>query len=258
MLIVSDVHGAFDALGRLATRGETVLVLGDLINLVDYRTNEGILADVVGRDVVESVVGLRSVDDSAANRMWATRTAALGFDVRLAVGDAMRCEYERMRNAIDGLDAYVIPGNVDDPDLLRTHLPSSATWVDGDVIDFEGEAFGFVGRGVERIGSAGEIDDATMRDRLDALGRVDVLCTHVPAALPMVCEDVIGGTGKGSVPVREYLDRHRPRLHYYGDVHQPRATSMTHGATTCINVGYFRATGRAVHHRSDGWGTTAR
>ena len=140
MLIVSDVHGAFDALGRLATRGETVLVLGDLINLVDYRTNEGILADVVGRDVVESVVGLRSVDDSAANRMWAMRTAALGFDVRLAVGDAMRCEYERMRDAIDGLDAYVIPGNVDDPDLLRTHLPSSATWVDGDVIDFEGEA----------------------------------------------------------------------------------------------------------------------
>ncbi len=251
MLIVSDVHGAFETLAGLASRADTVLILGDLINLVDYRTNEGILADIVGRDVVESVVGLRSVDDSAANRMWATRTASLGFDVRLAVGDAMRSEYERMRTAISGLRAYVIPGNVDDPDLLRAHLPSSATWVDGEVLEFEDETFGFVGRGIERIGSAGEIDDATMRDRLAALGPVDVLCTHVPAALPMVCEDVIGGTGKGSVPVLEYLDRHRPRLHYYGDVHQARATSMRHGATTCINVGYFRATGRAFHHRSD-------
>ena len=69
MYLVSDIHGAADALARAAPKGSTVLVLGDLVNLVDYRTNEGIVPDVVGSELVKQVVDLRGAgrfDEAAA------------------------------------------------------------------------------------------------------------------------------------------------------------------------------------------------
>jgi hypothetical protein len=48
MLVVSDVHGAFDALAAIASGGEALLILGDLANLTDYRTGEGAVAAALG------------------------------------------------------------------------------------------------------------------------------------------------------------------------------------------------------------------
>ena len=59
MLLVADVHGDNQALARVARLGEPLLVLGDLLNLVDYRTGEGLLADLFGRDLVLEVLDLR-------------------------------------------------------------------------------------------------------------------------------------------------------------------------------------------------------
>jgi Icc-related predicted phosphoesterase len=84
-----------------------------------------------------------------------------------------------------------------------------------------------------------------MAAKLDQLGPVDVLCTHVPPAVPMLASDVIGGRPKGSGPILDYIKEHRPRYHFFGDIHQPRALSWRLGETMCRNVGYFRATGRA-------------
>jgi hypothetical protein len=33
-------------------------------------------------------------------------------------------------------------------------------------------------------------------------------------------------------------------MHLFGDVHQPQASRWRIGRTQCVNVGYFRATGR--------------
>ena len=72
MLIVSDVHDAFDALEAVASTGETLLILGDLVNLIDYRTLEGILPDVVGRDVVAELTSLRQENKGGlARQIWA-------------------------------------------------------------------------------------------------------------------------------------------------------------------------------------------
>ena len=60
MLLVSDVHGAFQDLSRLVHRGEPLLMLGDFVNFVDYRTSDGILADVLGRDFVIAAAAFRS------------------------------------------------------------------------------------------------------------------------------------------------------------------------------------------------------
>ena len=66
MLIVSDVHGAAEPLRRVASLGEPLLVLGDLINYIDYRTNDGIVAEISGRELVDEFVRLRASEGSDA------------------------------------------------------------------------------------------------------------------------------------------------------------------------------------------------
>ena len=88
-----------------------------------------------------------------------------------------------------------------------------------------------------------------MSDRLAAIGPVDVLCTHVAPAVTPLATDVIGGRQKGSPAVLNYIEEHQPAYHYFGDIHQPQAVSWRIGNTLSHNVGYFRATGRAVVHR---------
>ena len=81
--IVSDVHGAADALAVVAPPGSNLLVLGDLVNLVDYRTLEGIVPDVVGADVVRQVVDLRTemrFDDASA--LWAKQAEGRVEEIR--------------------------------------------------------------------------------------------------------------------------------------------------------------------------------
>jgi Icc-related predicted phosphoesterase len=127
-------------------------------------------------------------------------------------------------------------------------LPDGVTFVDAGVFDLEGIRVGIVGGGVASLGVPGEVDDETMHDRLSRLGPVDMLCTHVAPAVRPLASDVIGGRPKQSLPVLHYLLEHRPRWHYFGDIHQPQATRWRVGETVCRNVGYFRATGRAVRH----------
>lgn len=247
VLLVADVHGAFDALARLGAFGHEVIILGDLVNLIDYRSCEGVVPDVVGRDLVAEVVALRMAGrHGEAHERWRQATATLDIDLPQHIASGMARQYAEMAATLAAVSGYLIHGNVDDPEMLRSHLPEGIAWVDGETRDIGGERFGFAGGGIRRIGTPGEVDDDVMRAKLQALGPVDVLCTHVPAAIPMLAEDTIGGRSKGSHPIREYLDTHRPLWHYYGDVHQPRATSLWYGSTRCVNVGYFRATHRGV------------
>ena len=91
-----------------------------------------------------------------------------------------------------------------------------------------------------------------MTTLLAGLGPVDVLCTHVPPAVRSMRRDVITGRDeRGSDPIRDYLAEYQPRLHLFGDVHQPQATVWRLGATRCFNAGYFRATGRFLRFESD-------
>ena len=249
MLLIADVHGAFPALARVARSAEKVLILGDLVNLIDYRSNEGIVADVVGVDIVAEVSALRGADRyDDARSLWTERTADLDIDVRGEVARGMRIQYEAMHEALRGTRCLVTHGNVDDPEMLAAHLPDGCRYVHAEAMEIDGLRVGMVGGGIMRIGSRGEISDDDMADALDTLGPVDVLCTHVPPAIDMIAEDVIAGSVKGSVPIREYLTRARPSVHYFGDVHQPRASRWRLGSTAVVNVGYFRATGRGVVH----------
>jgi len=249
MLIVSDVHGAADALRRVATMGEPLLVLGDLINYIDYRSNEGIVADISGKDLVDEFVRLRADEGTAAaSGFWHQHWLGREDELRERYREAAEASYREVCAALAGSRAYVTYGNVDRPDMLAEHLPAGVRFVDGEVVEIEGRRVGFAGGGLARIGTAGEITEDEMAAKLATLGPVDILATHVAPAVHAPATDVIGGGEKGSEAVLDYLVEHQPPFHYFGDIHQPQATRWRIGRTICINAGYFRATGRPVRH----------
>lgn len=247
MLIVADVHGEADALWRLDRR-VPLLILGDLINMIDYRTNDGIVKDITGPDFVDTYVALRAAGRwQESQAMWERfRRSHDPAELRARFTERVIAQYEEVCAALEGLEAYVTYGNVDRPDLLRSMLPAGARFVDGEVVEIEGWKVGFAGGGLMSLNTPGEVDDDTMRTKLDALAGVDVLCTHVAPALPSLAGDVISGRAKGSAVVLEHLLSAQPPLHFFGDVHQPQATQWRIGSTVSRNVGYFRATGRGV------------
>jgi Icc-related predicted phosphoesterase len=253
VLIVADVHGATESLRRVATEAasaaEPLLVLGDLINFIDYRTNVGIVTDIAGQEFVDQMVRLRTAerfDDSRA--LWRRFVSGREQEVTEAFDSAVAVAYADVCAGLDGATAYVTYGNVDRPDLLAASLPAGSRFVDGEVLDIGDIRFGVAGGGQMSLGTPGEVSEDEMAAKLELMGPVDVLGTHLPPAVPALSTDVIGGRAKGSEAVLDYLVRHRPRWHYFGDVHQPQACSWRVGPTRCVNVGYFRATGRAVRH----------
>ena len=250
MRLIADVHGATAALRKIAGLGGTLLILGDLINFIDYRTNQGIVTDVSGQEFTDEMVRLRTAGDyAAAGRLWQTFSHGRQAELRRSYDTLIEEAYVDVCSALADVElAYVTYGNVDRPSVMQKHLPPQAHFIDAGVIDIEGARVGMVGGGIVTIGTPGEITDDDMADKLDSIGPVDILCTHVPPAIPALATDVVAGRTKGSAAVLDYLDRARPAYHYFGDVHQGKAIRWRHGATRCINVGYFRATGRAVYH----------
>jgi len=249
MLIVSDVHGAVEPLRRVASLGEPLLVLGDLINYIDYRSNEGIVADISGKQLVDEFVRIRAVEGSdAATDFWHGEWAHRDEGLEDRYTEAVEASYREVCGALRGSDAYVTYGNVDRPQMLAEHLPDGVRFVDAEAVEIEGFRVGFAGGGLVSIGTPGEVSEQEMKAKLDQIGPVDILATHVPPAIPALAGDVIGGRQKGSIAVLEYIGRQTPPFHYFGDIHQPRATTWRIGPTTCVNAGYFRATERPIRH----------
>ena len=249
ILVISDVHFALDALRRVVAMGEPTLILGDLVNLTDYRTGEGAIADVLGLDFARATASARATGDYQGMRdLWSGSAEGRFDEVRAEIGAAIDAQYREVAEALQGGSGYVIHGNVDRPGRLRASLPDGFEYVHGQAIDLEGLRFGFVGGGAPTpLQAEGEIADDEMTALLEQIGPVDVLCTHVPAAIQPLRTDVITGRAeRGSEPILSYLLREKPRLHLFGDVHQPQATTWRLGPTVCRNVGYFRATGRPL------------
>ncbi|MFB3049765.1 MAG: metallophosphoesterase, partial [Acidimicrobiia bacterium] len=161
MLLVADVHGAVDSLARVASQGQPLLVLGDLINFIDYRTRTGIIADVSGQDLADRFVALRTEGRTEeASAMWRKHTRGRENELRSQYNEAIAAAYREICAALDSSEAYVTYGNGDRPDMLAEHLPASARFVDAEVIEIEGIRVGFAGGGTVRIGTPGEVTEA--------------------------------------------------------------------------------------------------
>jgi Icc-related predicted phosphoesterase len=253
--IVSDLHGAVDDLRKAVPEGAALVLLGDLINFLDYFSMTGILTEVFSVETVARVVQLRTagrIDE--ARRVMHERSAGREEETR---GRIARLVVEQYRTTFAALPdpSFVILGNVDNPVTAADVAGGDPAlrWVDGAVATIDGERFGFVGGALPTpIHAAGEIGAEEMRSKVDALGDCDVLCSHIPPAVPELCFDTVAGRSeRGSEDLLRYIRDVQPRVAYFGHIHQPLVSSLHVGRTLCLNVGYFRATRRAWLHLPD-------
>jgi Icc-related predicted phosphoesterase len=250
--LVSDLHGATDALAEQLPQGATLLLLGDLINFIDYFSMTGILTEVFSVATVAEVVRLRTAGDlDQARRVMAERSEGREDEIRSEIGRRVQQEYENVFSVLPD-PTYLILGNVDNPGLVsafRSAYPHVHD-PDGMVVELAGERFGFVGGALPTpMHVAGEISEEEMRAKIENLGECDVVCSHIPPAVPELCFDTIARKPeRGSEDLLEYIKDVQPRRAYFGHLHQPLISAMRIGRTLCVNVGYFRATRRAWEH----------
>jgi Icc-related predicted phosphoesterase len=246
--VVSDLHSAVDALAREVHEDDTLLLLGDLINIIDYGAMDGILVDVFGADTVTEVVGLRAqrrFDDARAlmQRIRHGREAEVAAKFQALIREG----YRQVREALPHR-AYVILGNVDSPALAGELDRPGVEMVDGRVVEIEGLRVGFLGGGLPTpLRVAGEIPEEEYDAKVDTLGQVDVVCSHVPPDLPELTYDTVARRReRGSARLLEYVREVQPLRVFFGHIHQPLLSSTHLGRTHLINAGYFRRTQRAL------------
>ncbi|WP_031467693.1 metallophosphoesterase family protein [Sciscionella sediminilitoris] len=250
--VVSDVHGNVDALSRAGEGADVLLVLGDLLDFVDYHDHSaGILGVIFGAEAVGRFAELRRRSDPTEAGAYARSLWASLEDPGRVVTEAIHDQYAKLFAALTA-PTYAIPGNVDAPELWPDHLHDGVTLADGRVLEIGGVRFGFVGGTVLPKGRArrsGGVWKPYIRTAEDydadvaALHGVDVLCTHCPPALPELTYDVVARRAElGSTALVDLLDRESPRYALFGHVHQPLAPRLRYRRTECINVGHFQRT----------------
>lgn len=243
--LVSDVHGNAADLVKAGDGADVLLCLGDLILFLDYADHSrGIFPDLFGEAAADEIVALRTARRFTearefTRRLWAT------VDRETAVDAAVRRQYAELFAAFP-TPTYATYGNVDAPALWPEYARPGTTVLDGETAVIGGLTVGFVGGGLRTpMNTPYEIDDETYAAKVAALGKVDVLCSHIPPEVPELCYDTVARRfERGSVALLEAIHEVRPRYAFFGHVHQPLVRRMRIGATECVNVGHFNATGR--------------
>ncbi|GAA2553767.1 metallophosphoesterase family protein [Pseudonocardia hydrocarbonoxydans] len=251
--VVSDVHGNAEALARAGDGADALLVLGDLVDFVDYHDpHRGILGRVLGPEVSRRFGEIRTNGRPGELREFARTAWAAVDDPPAVVADAVREQYAELFAAMSA-PTWAIAGNVDLPELWPEFVRDGVVAAEGRVVELGGLRFGFVGGAPLPVGAeprrggpwrpnllpAGEFDA-----RVAAVGPVDVLCSHVPPAVPELAYDVVSRSAEASsVALLDRCRTDRPRAALFGHVHQPLAARARVGRTECVNVGYFRRTG---------------
>ncbi|MFF9471312.1 metallophosphoesterase [Streptomyces roseolus] len=245
--VVSDVHGNTDALARAGDGADALICLGDLVLFLDYADHSrGIFPDLFGTANADRLVELRTARRfDEARDLGRSLWAGLDVDRDTAVEAAVRRQYAELFAALP-TPTYATYGNVDLPTLWPEYARPGTTVLDGRSVEIGGLVFGFVGGGLRTpMRTPYEISDEEYAAKVEALGEVDVLCTHIPPEVPDLTYDTVARRfERGSRALLDAIRRTRPRYALFGHVHQPLARRMRIGATECVNVGHFAATGR--------------
>ncbi|HVV19708.1 MAG TPA: metallophosphoesterase [Pseudonocardiaceae bacterium] len=251
--VVSDVHGNADALARAGEGADALVVLGDLLDFVDYHDHsQGILGAVFGPEKVAVFAELRRNRQLTGLAQYARELWSGLEDAADVVEAAIRDQYAKLFGAMTA-PTYATPGNVDVPALWPEYAGDDIHVLDGATADVGGLRFGFVGGALL---APGQVPRRTgvwvpyLRTREDfdasvaALGAVDVLCSHIPPAVPELGYDVVARRPEQASPtLLTAIRTHQPRWSLFGHVHQPLAPRVRIGRTECVNVGHFKRTG---------------
>lgn len=242
--VVSDVHGRSGALARAADGADVLVCLGDLLCFLDYSDpGNGIFADLFGAEAVADYIALRTAKRFAeARELNRALFQAPGMGARLE--EAIRRQYEELFAALPE-PAYLTYGNVDVPSLWSRYARPGHHVIDGGRAEIDGVTFGFVGSGlISPYHTPNEIPPEEFAAKLVAAAPCDVLCTHIPPAVPELLYDTVARRMEtGSQALLETIKAAKPRYSVFGHVHQPLARRVRVDRTECLNVGHFRATG---------------
>ncbi len=246
--VVSDVHGSADALARAGEGADVFICLGDLILFLDYaKPALGIFGSLFGAANTQRYIDLRTAGQFDEARtysatLWDEAIAAEGTDLGSLIRSRVRAQYSELFASMP-TPAFLTYGNVDLPHMWPEFLQPGHTVLDGEVVEIGGLRFGFVGGGlISPMHTPYELDEDTFDAKVAALGEVDVLCSHIPPALPELTYDVVARRFEhGSAALLELIRRTQPRYSLFGHVHQPLAARARIGRTECVNVGHFRA-----------------
>ncbi|MFF4184042.1 metallophosphoesterase [Streptomyces sp. NPDC001691] len=243
--VVSDVHGNTEGLAKAGNGADALVCLGDLVLFLDYADHSrGIFPDLFGVENADRIVALRTARRFEEARELG-RSLWAGLDREAAIEAAVRRQYAEMFAAFP-TPTYATYGNVDMPDLWPQYAGPGTTVLDGQRVEIAGRVFGFVGGGLRTaMRTPYEISDEEYAAKVEALGEVDVLCSHIPPEVPELVYDTVARRfERGSRALLEAIRRTRPRYSLFGHVHQPLARRMRIGRTECVNVGHFAATSR--------------
>ncbi|HEX6520645.1 MAG TPA: metallophosphoesterase [Streptosporangiaceae bacterium] len=248
--VVSDVHGRADALATAAEGADALICLGDLLLFLDYADHRrGIFADLFGPDQAREYIDLRTAkrfDEARAlsARLFMQLMSGPDDDPASIFENAIKEQYAELFDALPE-PAYLTYGNVDVPRMWAEHLKPGHTVLDGGVTELDGWTFGFSGGGLHSVyRTPNEMSEEEFRAKLEAVGAVDVLCTHIPPAVPELLYDTVARRLEcGSAALLDVIKRTQPRYALFGHVHQPLVRRTRIGVTECLNVGHFRATG---------------
>jgi Icc-related predicted phosphoesterase len=249
--VISDVHGAYEALAAQLGPDDTGVLLGDYLNLIDFRTFEGILSEVYTREQViialmEFAKGRKELARRSIREI-AGGTSEQSRRVRELIVQGYRDFFSSLP-----CRCFILYGNTDDPALLKKLSTGDVEIVDEAVVTIGKERFGLVSGtplGPWTVGLPGEMDPEDYAKMVRSLGPVDVLCTHCPPAIPELTYDRLADRDEvGSADLLDYLDEYQPRLHYFGHVHNPVAGEAYRGKTRVINAGFFKEHQTALVH----------
>jgi Icc-related predicted phosphoesterase len=249
--IISDVHGEYEALAAQLSPGDTGVLLGDYLNIIDFGTLEGILSEVYTKEqIITALAEFAKGRKELARR--SIRDIAGGDDEKSRrVRELIVRGYEEFFGSLP-CRCYIMFGNTDDPSLMKKLSSGDVEVVDSAVVTIGEESFGLVSGtpyGPWTVGLPGEMDPKDYAKMVGSLGPVDVLCTHCPPAIPELTWDRLANRDEvGSAVLLDYLDEYQPRLHYFGHVHNPVSTEAFRGRTRVVNAGFFKQHRTALVH----------
>jgi len=250
--IISDIHGEYDALSSCLRQSDVAVLLGDYLNLIDFRSLNGILAEVYSREQIAQALG-----EIARGRKEYARSSIrdiTGADPskQSRVRELILESYERFFACLK-CKCLLIYGNTDNPDLMREVSCGKAEVIECGVETLDGQKFGFISGapcGPWSVGLPGEMASVEYAKLVSSLGPVDVLCTHYPPAISELTWDTEARRDEeGSLELLRYIEEYSPERHYFGHVHNPASSSAVHGKTTCINAGFFKERRTVLIHR---------